>query len=306
MVQQRKGVFMSASYDAYKVFYYVAHYQNITLAAKALYLTQPTVSHYILSLEKDLNCKLFVRSKKGMKLTPEGELLFQHIAKAYIEISEGEEKLKEYLNMGRGIIKIGASETTLRDYLIPVLGEFKMKYPNIRLCISNMTYQFANEYIRNGSLDFAIMATPFPHNNLISHHLVNFSMVAIAGTSYAHLTDRILSFQEIENYPVICLEPKTSGRYYLDMLFATHGVHLQPDIELSSADLITPMAEQNMGIGFVPRIFAEHALKKGSVVEIKFEKPLPERSICMLSDPHRKHSRASQKFMEELGIVYEH
>lgn len=83
---------MSISYDSYKIFYYVAHYQNITLAAKALYLTQPTVSHYILNLEKDLNCKLFIRSKKGMQLSPEGELLFQHISKAYMEISEGEDR----------------------------------------------------------------------------------------------------------------------------------------------------------------------------------------------------------------------
>ena len=122
---------ISVSYDSYKVFYYVAYYQNITLAAKALYLTQPTVSHYILNLEKELNCKLFVRSKRGMQLSPEGELLFEHIAKAYEEISYGEEKLKEYLNLGKGIIKIGATETTLRYYLISALGKFKEKYPNI-------------------------------------------------------------------------------------------------------------------------------------------------------------------------------
>ena len=116
---------MSISYDSYKVFYFVAYYQNITLAAKALFLTQPTVSHYIINLEKDLNCRLFIRSKKGMLLSPEGELLFAHISKAYEEISEGEKKLPEYLHMGKGLIKIGASETSLRDYLIPVLGRFK-------------------------------------------------------------------------------------------------------------------------------------------------------------------------------------
>ena len=293
---------MSVSYDSYKVFYYVAHYQNITLAAKALYLTQPTVSHYILNLEKDLNCKLFIRSKKGMQLSPEGELLFQHISKAYMEISEWEEKLKEYINMGRGIIRIGASETSLRNYLIPVLGRFKKKYPHIQFRIINTTYQYVNEFLKNGSLDFAIMATPFPHNNLDQYHLSDFSMVAIAGTSYDHLKDRLLTFEEIAKYPLISLEPRTSGRFYLDTLFASHGIYLQPDIELSSADLVAPLAEQNMGIGFVPLFFAEQSLKAGTVVELNFAEAFPDRSICLLADPHRAHSLACQKFMEMVGI----
>lgn len=296
---------MSVSYDSYKVFYYVAHYQNITLAAKALFLTQPTVSHYILNLEKELNCKLFIRSKKGMRLSPEGELLFSHIAKAYTEITHGEEKLKEYLSMGGGIIKIGASETSLRKYLISVLGQFKTKYPNIQLHISNTTYQFVEDCIKNGSLDFAIMTTPFPQNNLTNHHLIDFSMVAIAGTSYVHITKHPLTYQELSEYPIISLEPRTSGRYYLDTLFATYGIHLKPDIELSSADLIMPMAEQNMGIGFVPRFFAEQALQNRSVIELTLAEPLPGRSICMLIDSHRQHSLACQKFMEELGIPAE-
>lgn len=293
---------MSVSYDSYKVFYYVAYYQNITLAAKALFLTQPTVSHYILNLEKELNCKLFIRSKKGMRLSPEGELLFEHISKAYAEISLGEEKLKDYLNMERGLIKIGASETTLRNYLIPVLGRFKAKYPNIQLRICNTTYQQVSEYIRNGSLDLAIMTTPFPENGLTIHNLSYFCMVGIAGSSFAHLAEHPLTYQEVSKYPMICLEPATSGRLYLETLFASHGIHLQPDIELSSADLITPMAEQNMGIGFVPRIFTEHALRSNQVVELTFDEPLPDRSICMLTDPHRQYSIACQKFMKELKI----
>lgn len=291
---------ISVSYDSYKVFYYVAYYQNITLAAKALYLTQPTVSHYILNLEKELNCKLFVRSKKGMQLSPEGELLFEHIAKAYEEISYGEEKLKEYLNLGKGIIKIGATETTLRYYLISALGKFKEKYPNIQLRIRNTTCQLVEDSIKDGSLDLAVMTTPFPDNYLDAHQLADFSMVGIAGPAFSYLTDRPMGYREISRYPIICLEPGTSGRIYLEKLFASHGVHLQPDIELSSADLITPLAEQNMGIGFVPRFFAEQAILGKKVIELTFKEPLPGRSICMLTDSQRQHSLACQKFMSAL------
>lgn len=291
---------MSVSYDSYKVFYYVAYYKNITIAAKSLFLTQPTVSHYILNLEKELNCKLFVRSKKGVHLSPEGELLFEHVAKAYAEISYGEEKLKEYLSLGKGIVKIGASETTLRTYLIPVLGRFKEKYPNIQLRISNTTYKLVDDALRDGSLDLAVMATPFPDSELEVQSLADFSMVGIAGPAFSYLEGRPLNYLEVSKYPLISLEPETSGRYYLDQLFVSNGIHLHPDIELSSADLITPLAEQNMGIGFVPRIFAEQAIQQKKVVELTFKDPFPDRKICMLTDPHRQHSRACQEFMAEL------
>lgn len=291
---------MSVSYDSYKVFYYVAYYKSITLAAKALYLTQPTVSHSISNLENELNCKLFIRSKKGVELTPEGEVLFQHIAKAYNEITHGEKELKEFLNMGKRLITIGTSETALRSYLIPKLGQFKTKYPQIHFRIHPTTCRQVDSAIKSGSLDLAIMTTPFPENDLEMHQLSEFSMVCIAGQDYAHLAEYSLSYQEIARYPMICLDSGASGRDYLDRLFLSHGVHLQPDIELSSADLITPAVEQNIGIGFVPRIFAENAILSNKVVELALEEALPSRSIYLLIDPQRQHSIACQKFMEEL------
>lgn len=295
----------SINYESYKVFYYVAYYQNITLAAKSLFLTQPTVSHYILNLEKELNCKLFIRSKKGMRLSAEGELLYAHISKAFAAIFAGEQQLKEHLNMEKGLIRIGASETTLRNYLIPMLGTFKEKYPDIHLSIINSTCPQVNTSILDGSMDFAVITTPFPDNNLHTHRLSNFYMTCIAGPTFKHLTKQPLTYQELVNYPLICMESGTSGRLYLETLFACHGIHLKPDIELSSADLIVPMAEQNIGIGFVPQSFAEHAIQKHQLVELILEEPLPMRSICVLSDPHKKMSIACQRFMKEMGILPE-
>lgn len=297
------AIVTSINFESYKVFYYVAFYQNITLAAKSLFLTQPTVSHYILNLEKDLNCKLFIRSKKGMHLSAEGELLYEHISKAFAEISSGEKQLNEYLNMEKGLIRIGASETTLRNYLIPMLGKFKEKYPDIHLSIINSTWSQVNNSILDGTMDFAIMTTPFPDNDLHSQRLSNFGMACIAGPAFAHLAEHPLSYQELVDYPLICMESGTSGRLYLETLFARHGIHLKPDIELSSADLIVPMTEQNIGIGFVPQSFADQAMPKHQILELTLEEPLPMRSICVLSDPHKQISVACQRFMKELGVM---
>lgn len=291
---------MSANYEAYKIFYYVAYYGNITLAAKALFLTQPTVSHAIKTLESELNCTLFIRSKTGVTLSKEGELLFSHISKAYKEIIRGEKHLKEYLASEEKLITIGTSETVLRSFLTKALGQFKSQNPETAFRIYTPDNQAVYEQVKEGILDLAVVIESYTPLELESRHLTDFSMACIAGSSMAHLAGRKVTYQEVCQYPLICLNPGTASRIYLDHLFLEHHVHLQPDMELASSDLITPLVEENIGIGFVPRIFAEKAIAKGKVVELKFASDLPTRSICLIWDPERKPSVICEKFLNEL------
>ena len=76
---------MNISYDSYRIFYYAAKYKSFSQAAAALYSNQPNVTRTIHRLEAELCCPLFSRSPQGVKLTPEGEKLYAHIAAAFAE-----------------------------------------------------------------------------------------------------------------------------------------------------------------------------------------------------------------------------
>ena len=82
------------NFEHYKIFYYVAKFQNITMAANYLFLSQPSISRCVKNLEDELGCKLFVRSKKGVELTTGGEMLFKHISIACKHIFSAEEVRK--------------------------------------------------------------------------------------------------------------------------------------------------------------------------------------------------------------------
>ena len=84
---------MAANFEYYKIFYYVAKYQNFTLAAKALLSSQPSVSRCMQALETELGCRLFVRTKRGVSLTAEGEQLYKYVAPACEQIFKGEENI---------------------------------------------------------------------------------------------------------------------------------------------------------------------------------------------------------------------
>lgn len=85
---------MNISYDYYRVFYYVAKYRSFTYAANALFTNQPNVTRCIRLLEHALGCRLFLRSNRGVKLTPEGEQLFSHVSAAVSQLETAESELR--------------------------------------------------------------------------------------------------------------------------------------------------------------------------------------------------------------------
>ena len=153
---------MSTNFDYYKIFYYAASLGSMTLAAKELFLSQPTVSRLIQNLENDLGCSLFIRTKKGLLLTPEGNILYQHIAKACQQIFAAESELSSLQSLDSGTIRLGASEMTLHHYLLPRFGRFHEEFPSIKFRIQSYNAISAVAALKNGDLDFAVVISPIP------------------------------------------------------------------------------------------------------------------------------------------------
>lgn len=85
---------MNQNLSSYRIFYTVANTGNISKAAKELYISQPAISKSIQKLEESVGCKLFSRSSRGVVLTDEGKLLYEHVSEAFETLTMGEEKLK--------------------------------------------------------------------------------------------------------------------------------------------------------------------------------------------------------------------
>lgn len=113
---------MLTSLEYYRIFYYVAKYRNFTRAADVLLTSQPTVTRTIKNLESDLGCRLFVRGKRGVTLTTEGELLYSYIAPAYEKILKGEEKLGGETSLQGGSVYVSATETSLHWFPFGKIG----------------------------------------------------------------------------------------------------------------------------------------------------------------------------------------
>lgn len=293
---------MSVNFEFYRTFYYAAKYGSISAAAKALYVTQPTVTHAIRSLERELGCTLFIRNPRGVVMTPEAQMLYKHISIACEHIFEAEELLVNTRKLQKGSIAIGATETTLHHYLLPFLTRFRQEYPDIRLKITNSTTPATFQALRSELLDIAVLVMSPGSREKDCHvtPLATFADKLIAGREYAFLQDRELSLKELTAYPLISMEKGTITRQIFDDFFLSHHLVLEPDIELATSDLITPMVASGLGIGFVPEAFARKRLLDGSIVELRLKEPIPMRDICLVAKKDHLQTLAAKAFIQML------
>ena len=284
---------MYISYDYYRVFYYVAKFGNASLAAKELLNNQPNVTRTIKKLESELGCPLFSRSKRGMKLTPEGERLYRHVSVAVESMEAGEAEIMESRNLESGSVYVAASEVALRCALLPVLKKFRIIYPGVHIRISNHSTPQAIDALKDGVADIAVVTTPTVHSSSLVETVVKpITEVAVCSPYFRELTDRQVTLAELTSFPLISLGKDTKSFEFFSALFTTHGLSYKPDIEAFTADQILPMVEADLGIGFLPEDF----LREGDgICRIDLKEEIPRRDVVIIKRKEQPLSIAAKE-----------
>lgn len=284
------------NYELYKVFYHVASTLNFSEASKQLYISQSAVSQSIKTLERKLDQTLFIRSTKKVQLTPEGEILMRHVEPAMNLIQKGETQLLDAASTG-GQIRIGASDTICRYFLIPYLERFHKAFPGAHIKVINQTSMKCAELLRNGLVDLTVVN--FPNNHLGTTTSVmrikKFRDVFIAGNTFQKLKGETLTFSQLLKYPILMLDKNSTTNEFLHQVFQQHQLDLVPEIELTSNDLLIDLARIGLGIAFVPDYCISPDSEDVFILHTKEE--LSERELAIAYNEHLPLSRASMEFL---------
>lgn len=290
---------MTNHLEYYKVFYYVAKYRSLTAAAEQLAISQPAVSQAVKMLENGVGTKLFIRTSRGVRLTTEGEILARYVSKGYEQIELGEKKLAQMLDLEIGELRIGASDMTLRFYLLPYLEQFHEQHPGIKVTVSNAPTPETLDSLLEGKIDFGVVSTPFDGApGIEAVRVKEIEDIFIGGLKFRSYKNRMLDLQEVERLPIISLEKKTSTRKFMDAFLEENGVELNPEFELATSDMIVQFTLRNMGIGCIMREFAEEYLETGRLFALRFNKIIPRRHFCIVTDGKNPLSAAGRKLLD--------
>lgn len=296
--------YMTDNISHYGSFLAVAECSSISEAAKRLYVTQPAVSAEIAGLERTLQVRLFFRTNRGVRLTPEGQVLYDYIRKAFSFVEAGEEKLRELSGLRAGLLRIGASDMTLRFFLLDYIAEFRQRYPDVRLSVTNAPTPQTLNALRAGQIDFGVVSEPLDLHDeedleLIPVRQIRDIFIASEECGISHRTQ--VDKRDLAEYPLIMLERHTSTRRYVSEWLGAGFP--EPAIELATSDLLLEFAVRGIGVSSIVEDFAAEAIAAGRVVRLPMREEIPPRNICVAYLRRLTMSAAAREMTDRLREV---
>ena len=293
---------MKTKMDYYRIFYETARFCSFSAAAQHLYISQSAISQCIHQLESDLNVQLFVRTKKGVSLTTEGQLLFLKVENAVNSIEQGEKQLDRLRHLEAGELRIAAGDTITTHFLLKYLEAYHATYPNIRIEMANSYSSQMLTLVKEGKADLAFVNMPMEDDELVFESCLEINDVFVCGPDFEKKAS--YSWEEVSQLPLILIEKNASSRHFLEKNFQEKNIALNPQIEVAVHDLLIRFASIHLGISCVVEQFSKEELDRGIIHRIALEPALPKRSIGCAYLKNAPLSSAAKAFLDLINIQY--
>lgn len=293
--------------ELYRVFYTVAKCGSLTKASEELYISQPAVSQAIKQLETQLDGKLFNRTHKGMELSDTGgKQIFPIVEQALKLFDQAESKYLELKDTATGVVRICASDTVATHFLLPYIKKYHEKYPDVNLILQNGTSSETIELLKSNKGDIGFVNLPIDDSEInLSNTVMQLHDTFVASDKFAELFEGEIDLTRLQDYPLLMLELSTATRQAIVSFAHSHGIHLHPEIELASLELMTALAKNGIGIACIPREFVKRELEEGSLKEIKTNPTLPARAIGLALPKNTNMVYAVKEFIKLLNCEKE-
>ena len=287
---------MKTKLDYYRIFYETARYSSFSAAAQNLYVSQSAISQSINQLEKDLDTKLFLRSRRGVTLTNEGVVLFQKVESAMQSLEQGEALLERLQHLESGVLTVAAGDTIAGHYLLPYFEQFHASYPGIRIEMANSYSSHMLQMVKEGKADVAFVNLPVEDDELCIEPCFEIHDIFVCGPEYD--AKESYTWEEMANNPLILLEKNSSSRRFVETCFSKEHITLKPQIEVAAHDLLIRFASIHLGVSCVVAEFSKESLKHGIIRPMSLNPVLPSRSIGCAYMKNNPLSVATKAFLQ--------
>lgn len=261
-----------------KYFYEIVNTGNITKASNNLFLSQPALTKAIKQLEKELNTKLLIRSKKGIVTTLEGDMLYEYTKNIFNNLNQIVNTISKSKEE-ESHIYIGTTTTNFLEFLLPIIKEFKKIYPETKIHISLEEINILEKYQKLNKLDILIKTDYESINNFKKLRSFEIKDCFVASKKFfSELETKILTLSDLVQYPLVLLSNITHGRKNFDNYLKSKNLKITPTYEFNSYSLCRELIKNGFGIGIGNPIH----YKEDDFIIIKTDFNLPIRTfdIC--------------------------
>ncbi|CAA6823051.1 MAG: LysR family transcriptional regulator [uncultured Thiotrichaceae bacterium] len=274
-------------------------------ASEILFASQPTISLQIKKLESELGVKLFERRGPKLKITTEGEILY-NIA---IPLVQGIDHIKDefqsrHTDLAAGELTIAAEESTLLYTLPGPIREFVQQYPGIRVKLSNVTGRNGRELVLADEVDLAVSSMLDTPANMNYSPFVSYPPILI--TPKGHPLSKVdnITMQDIGKYGLILPPSHFSSWRLIKMVFALNGVSFNVALEAGGWEVVKSYVALGLGISIVTSICIGDDEDREKFEIIPLEKYFPSRKYGVVTRKNKVLSSPAQRFIDILHAHY--
>ncbi len=292
---------MIQNLDLYAAFVELTRHPSLSAAAQYMHISQPALSGKVAQLEKSLGVKLIARSNRGFTLTIEGQALLEDLKRGFAQIESGENRLREIADLESGLMRVGASDMTLRFFLLEHLENFRAAHPKVKLAVTNAPTPQTLKALRSGLIDFCVISEPVTQADCRELEMIpvkEIQDIFVCTKKFSDLLDHEVSFDELAKAPLILLGSETSTRRYTDQFFFPNT--LCADIELATSDLLLEFARRSMGVACIVEDFAKKYLEEEELFKIKLKSSLPPRKFLLAYSKKLPLPSAAAQFVKNI------
>ena len=256
---------MDINLNYFKIFYVVAKYGNITKASQELYISQPAISQTIKNLEDALECKLFIREKKGVALTHLGKKIYDKVETSLKALDRLEDIVDEEKGVVRGSLTIGCGTNIARLLLAEPISQFVKDFPQVNVHHVENVQDVMFEQLKTGEIDFVITQ---------SEASVNFQKVSLLKENY------LLVASPNSQKRFIKLSEGSYAQKIFDEFIEKNKLHNIPYLTVSGYNLAIELAQKGLGTCLVPKFLVEKLINDGKLQVVYENIKLPEVEFC--------------------------
>jgi DNA-binding transcriptional LysR family regulator len=252
----------------------VAELESFSRAGEAVYLTQPTVSGHIASLEQSVGLKLFDRLGRRVALTNGGRIFYRY-AKEILKLrDEARNAIYEFSHLIKGRIAIGGS-TIPGEYFLPrVMGAFHQEAPGITISLVIADSQEIVDLLLAGEIELGVVGMRFDEKRVDVYPLFHDRVIIIAHPEHPLASQREVSWEELRGAPLLVRE-RGSGTLKAFEGYV-HGAGLRLDDfqiigEVGSSTAVKEGVKGGIGLGIISDLAVQEELGAGRVAEIEIQ-----------------------------------
>ncbi len=265
---------LSLDFRHFETFFRVAKLRSFSKAADDLFLTQPTVSGHILSLEHSLSIRLFDRMGREVRLTKAGEVFLQYASKMLSYRKDLLNALSEYSHGIRGELSLGAS-TIPGEYLLPkLMGDFKKKHPRFALSLKIADTREIINWMLQGDVEYGMIGGKVNHHFLRYEKYEEDKIIVVAPYGHPLTKKRKVVLADLLKEPWIIREEGSGTQMSVEKALRNEGKSLKEFnvvMEMGSTSSLKEGVKAGLGLAFISKRAVEEELKQNRFSQIYVE-----------------------------------